>query len=519
MSDVKLTLSRKFVLGEILARQSRKYPDKTALIFGEKRFSYQEFNDRANRLANYLLGKGVKHGDKVGILLFNGNEILEAYFAVNKLGAVAVPVNFRFVAPEIEYILSHSDSSVFIYDVMFTEAVQSLKTSLDQIHTYLSVGSVDGPDTEYEVALSSAEAKEPLIIVDDDDPAFIMYTSGTTGKPKGSVLSHKNQLINVANCCIELGITDKDSYMCVPPLFHEAALALSLFFIYLGGYIILMREFNPVEVLKNLEREKPTVLFLVPAMWNFLFQVENLKSYDASSLRMAITGAAIMPVKLKNQLLDLFPGVALFDCFGQTEMSPVTTILKPEYTLLKPDSVGQPVVNVEVRVVDNDDRDVPLGEVGEIIYRGPTTMLEYYKNQKATEETIKDGWFHSGDLVRMDEEGFVFVVDRKKDMVISGGENVYPAEVEAVLIRHPKVLEAAVIGIASEKWGEAVHAVVALKKGTEATTEEILDFCAQNLAGYKKPRSLDFVELLPRNAAGKVVKTVLREKYGKSMQY
>lgn len=170
-------------------------------------------------------------------------------------------------------------------------------------------------------------------------------------------------------------------------------------------------------------------------------------------------------------------------------------------------------------MVDNEDKDVPLGEVGEIIYRGPTTMLEYYKDPKATEETIKDGWFHSGDLVRMDEEGFVFVVDRKKDMLISGGENVYPAEVEAVLIRHPKVLEAAVIGIASEKWGEAVHAVVALKKGTEATAEEIINFCAQNLAGYKKPRSLDFVELLPRNAAGKVVKTVLREKYGKSIKY
>lgn len=518
-TDVMQTLSGKFVLGELLARQSRKFPDKLALVYNNTRLSYRELNERVNRLANYLKGRGVKHGDKVGILLFNGNEVLEAYFASYKLGAVAVPVNFRFVGPEIEYILTHSDSSVLIYDAQFADTIQKIKLTLGKIHTFIIVGSPEGPDLAYETAVKDVSVEEPLVIVDDNHPALIMYTSGTTGKPKGSVLSHKNQMINAINCCLEIGLNREDSYYCVPPLFHVAAQAICLFFIYLGGNIIIMREFNPVELVKGIEKEKPTTLFLVPAMWNFLFQVENLKEFDTSSLRIAITGAAIMPVKLKKQLLEEFPGIALFDCFGQTEMSPVTTILSPEHTLLKPDSVGRPVLNVEVRVVNDRDEDVPSGQIGEIVYRGPTTMLEYYKDPKATEEALKNGWFHSGDLVRMDKEGFVYVVDRKKDMIISGGENVYPAEVEEVLVKHPGVLEAAVIGVPSEKWGESVHAVIALKKSVEVTEKEITEHCAQHLAGYKKPRSVEYVELLPRNAAGKVVKNILRERHGRSITY
>lgn len=518
--NAKFALSNKFVIGEVLARNSRKYPEKLALVFQEKRFSYKDFNNRVNRLANYLYSQGVRHSDKVGILLYNGNEILEAYFAANKLGAVAVPVNFRFVRSEIEYILNHSDSSVLIYDEKFTDIVKEIKSSIsNKIHSYLKVGTWPGLDALYEESLARASDEEPLVLIDNDDAAFIMYTSGTTGRPKGAVLSHMNLLLNTANCCLEFGFTVNDSFICIPPLFHVAAFAASLFFFYMGGHVIVMHEFNAAKVLKQIEKEKPTCLFLVPAMWNFLFQIENFIEFDTSSLRIAITGTSIMPVKLKKQLMEKLSGIDLFDCFGQTEMSPVTTILKPKYTLLKPDSVGQAVVNVEVRVVNDEDRDVSVGEIGEIIYRGPTTMLEYYKDQKATVEALKNGWFHSGDLVRMDEEGFIYVADRKKDMIISGGENVYPAEVEGILIKHPKILEVAIIGVPSEKWGESVHAVIVPKQGVEISKEEIIDFCAQNLAGYKKPRSIEFIELLPRNAAGKVVKTILRENHGKSIKY
>jgi len=260
--------------------------------------------------------------------------------------------------------------------------------------------------------------------------------------------------------------------------------------------------------------EKVTITFLVPAMWNALLRVPGVGE-KMKTLRKAVTGAAIMPAPLKGEVLKALPDAGLFDAFGQTEMSPVTTMLRPEDALRKGASVGKPVVNVEVRVVDDAGCDVPVGEVGEIVYRGPTMMKEYYRDQRATAAAVRDGWFHSGDLVRMDDEGFVYVVDRKKDMVISGGENVYLAEVEEVLYRHEKVLEAAVIGIPDERWGERVHAVVVPRPGAVLTAQEIMEWCSAHLAGYKKPRSVAFVEALPRNASGKVLKNTLREWFGK----
>lgn len=519
--NVQEFLSRELVIGEMLLRNARKFPDKLAFREDDYNFTYSQYNFRVNKLASAFTEIGIGHGDKVAVLLFNSIEIIDCYFALAKLGAVVVPVNFRFVGPEVAYIINNSDSVALVLDKLFEDMINPIREQMPGVKHFIVV---PGPEEitcalGYDQLLSGGSGMEPLIMVSDNNPAYIMYTSGTTGKPKGAVLTHKNLISNLLFNLIERTANSEDIYLCVPPLFHVASLALTLQHVLVGSTVIIHKVFDPVAIMETVAREKVTTLLLIPAMWNFLLQVPDLDKYDVSSVRTAATGAAIMPLSLKKRLLQIFPGLQLYDAFGQTEMSPVTTILKPKDTLRKSTSVGKPIVGVEVRVVDNENNDVPVGQVGEIVYRGPGMLLEYYKNLEATREAIVDGWFHSGDLVCMDEEGFVYVVDRKKDMIISGGENVYPAEVEEVLYRHEKILEAAVIGIPSEKWGEAVHAVVVCKPGQTLTEEEVIGFCAANLAGYKKPRSVEFIEELPRNASGKVLKTRLREKHGRAIMY
>lgn len=519
--ETQLHLSRNLLLGETLAKNARKFPDKTAIKEGVRVFTYSQYNFRVNKLANAFRDIGVGRGDKVAVLLFNSIEIIDCYFALGKLGAVAVPVNFRLVGAEIAYIVNNSDSVAFVFDASFEKVIDTVKDLMPQVKHFIAS---PGPGAMsyalgYDDFLSGGSGVEPLVPVNDGEPALIMYTSGTTGRPKGAVLSHKNILSNVICNLIDRPGSSSDIGLIVPPLFHVASMLLTMQMFFMGATTVIHRAFDPTAIMSSIVNEKITTLFLVPAMWNFLLQVPNLEQYDVSSVKTAITGAAIMPLNLKKKILQVFPGLQLYDVFGQTEMSPVTTMLKPEDTLLKPTSVGKPLVGVEIRVVNSENQDVPPGEVGEIVYRGPNMMLEYYKNPEATAEAFAGGWFHSGDMVRLDEEGFVYVVDRKKDMVNSGGENVYPAEVEEVLYMHEKILEAAVIGIPSEKWGESVHAVVVPKPGQTLTGEEVIDFCAKHLAAYKKPRSVEFIAALPRNAAGKVLKTRLREKHGPSIKY
>jgi acyl-CoA synthetase (AMP-forming)/AMP-acid ligase II len=277
--------------------------------------------------------------------------------------------------------------------------------------------------------------------------------------------------------------------------------------------------FNPTYILETIEKERIDTILLVPAMAIFLLMVPDIDKYDLSSLKIWASGAAILPTETRKQIYKAFPNVKIYDLFGQTEMSPVVCTLLPSESEGRENSVGRMLPFVEIRLVDDNDNDVPVGEVGEAIYRGPTVMKEYYKNPEATAEAMRNGWFHSGDLLRKDEEGFFYVVDRKKDMIISGGENIYPAEIEEVLFQHPKILECAVIGVFDEEWGESVKAVVVIKTGEEMTEEEVVDHCKQHLASYKKPKSVDFIDALPRNPAGKVLKTSLRDRYGKSVKY
>lgn len=511
MENTQLNLSRQLVLGELLARWTRKNPDKEILVSGGNRYTFRSFNERVNQLANTLSSLGVQKTDKIALLFLNTHELLECYFAAAKLGAVSVPLNFRLAGPELQYQIHNSDSKVCIFSTGFAKVIEAIKPELPKVTRFISAGDKSIAWAEdFEALIFREKTDEPDIFVSDDDPAFIMYTSGTTGKPKGAVMSHKNIMMDTLNLVVELGLKETDKYLCVPPLFHTAALAMAVTCLFVGAEIFLAHEFVPVKVLETIDRENISAIFLVPAMWIFLLQVPDIELYNREHLRIGVTGAAVMPVDVKKRVMEKFPNSGIFDVFGQTEMSPCTTTLKPEDAFDKPGSVGKPIINVDVRVVDDSGNDVPCGAIGEIVYKGPTTMLAYYKNPKATQEAFNGGWFHSGDLVKQDADGFIYVVDRAKDMIISGGENIYSAEVEEVLFAHEKVLEASVVGVPDKEWGESVKAVVVPVEGVPLTREELLEHCRKNLAGYKKPKHIEFVQALPRNAAGKVLKFKLR---------
>ncbi len=520
-------LGSRLLLGEMIARNSRKFPDKEALIFGETRLTYRQFNARINQQAHALLDLGIKKGSKVAILSFNCNQFMEAYFALAKIGGVAVPLNFRLHPEELKYITDNSDAEAFIVGEAFLQTVEGIRKGLPKIKDYISI--TDKPEEgmlHFETWIAKYPDDEPLILVDEDDPAFIMYTAGTTGRPKGAVITHKNEMalwmLATALVLSEPVFSDLGNAraFAAPPVFHLAAFGYCQFAFLMGITVVLPTEvFNPEYIMKTIEKERINSIILIPAMANFLLLLPDIDKYDTSSLEFWGTSGAILPTEIRKRIMKHFPNVKIFDFFGMTEMSGLVSGLAHSESQGRETSVGKALPFIEIRVVDDEDNDVPVGVVGEAIYRGPSVLKEYYKNPQATAEAMRGGWFHSGDLVRRDEEGYLYILDRKKDMIISGGENIYPAEIEEVLYKHPKILECAVIGVHDEEWGESVKAVVVRKQEEDLTAEEVVEFCKGHLASYKKPKSVDFVDVLPRNALGKVLKTVLREQYGKSVKY
>ena len=516
----ELNATRRLSYGEQLARSARKMPDARALKFGEQERSFREFDERVTRLANALAARGVVKGDRVATLAYNALEVVETYMAASRLGAICVPMNFRLVAEEIVYIASDSGAKAVVVDSMLAETVARVRTEVPTLESCL-VFDTD-PETAgagaeaYEDVLAESSTEVPWVDVSEHDPAFIMYTSGTTGRPKGAVLSHFNLLINTYNVLATMAISGSDEiFLSGLPLFHIGGLNLISPQILLGGTSVILAtgEFDAAKVVDMLEEDKVTGCYFVPTQWQQICEVPGVKGRDLSLKRM-LWGASVAPPSVLKAMEEAFPGVPTYNCFGQTEMSSLTCVLLGEDAISKQGSVGTPIVNVEARLVDDEMNDVPKGQAGEIVYRGPTVMQEYWNKPEATAEAFAGGWFHSGDLVREDEDGFMFVVDRKKDMIISGGENIYCAEVEAAIDSHPKVREVAIIGLPHEKWVETPLAVVApVDAGDPPTEEEVIDWCRQKLASYKKPSRVVIVDELPRNASGKVLKFTLREEY------
>ena len=418
---IEEALARRLLLGEIVARNSRKFPDKEAVVYGNTRLTYRDFNARINRLAHALMDMGVKKGEKVAILLFNCNQYLEAYFALAKIGVIAVPLNFRLHPEELKYIINNSDAVALILGDAFVATIRGIQKDLPQVRQYISVTEkpVEGM-LHFESLLQKYPDDEPLVLMEDDDPVFIMYTAGTTGRPKGAVITHKNQVVLWTMASLEVSresdIGDMSLWrVCAaPPIFHMASFGICLAYLLFGATVVLSTEvFNPVEIMQILERERCNAVLLIPAMANFLLQIPDLDKYDTSSLEAWFSGAAILPTQLRKRIMKAFPHVKVFDCFGQTESSALVAILRHSDAERKVASVGRALPGIEIRVVDAQDRDVPVGEVGEAVYRGPNIMTEYYNDPQGTAEAFRGSWFHSGDLVRQDEEGFFYVVDRK----------------------------------------------------------------------------------------------------------
>jgi fatty-acyl-CoA synthase len=514
----ELMKSRQLLVDQMLTRSTRRFPTKIALVNKDKRVTYKDLYERVNNLAGWFQAKGIAKGDKVALLLFTRIENAECLFALARIGAVAVPINFRLQPNEIEYILINSDAKMLIVDNELTPMIDPIRENLPSIRDIVVIENSSSETANYSYKNIFSNSYYPRFVeLKDDDDYLIVYTSGTTGKPKGAVLTHKNVYVNAMNYSLEFGLTKDELQLITTPMFHIGGISALSMVILMGGTSVLLEKFDPEYVLQTYQSEKITYSFMVPSMWNMLLEHPRFSEYNLTSLRVLCTAAASTPLELKKRLMKHFPNAGVFDTYGQTETSPGTTTLKPTDSLNKSGSVGLSFTNVEIRVVDEQMNDVPNGQVGEIIFRGPTIMKEYYKNPEATKEAFAGGWLHSGDLVVVDEEGYITVVDRKKDMLISGGENVYPKEIEEILYTHADILEAAVVGVPDEKWGETVKAFVVLRDGKALSEQEVITYCSGKIANFKKPRYVEFVEELPRNAAGKILKTVLRKNDSRSL--
>lgn len=502
-------------IGFWLTKREFLMGDKEALVDGERRLSYRELNRRVNRLSHRLQTMGLEYGDRLALLAYNCAEYVEVIFATAKLGLILVPLNWRLSPSELAFNLTDSETQVLIFDPGFTETIKKLSEEVT-IRQMLVLGHEEALGAAaYEPVLAEQSTEEPEAdqTVSLDTPHIIMYTAGTTGRPKGAVLSQGASFWNAVNLALDLNFTPDDRDLLVLPMFHIGGIGLfTLPVLYAGGTVIIQRTFDPAQTLRLLKGEKVSLFFGVPAVFLFLIQHPDFDPGTFKNLRLVMSGGAPLPVSLVQQYHRA--GIVLQQGFGMSEAAPSISTLRKEVALQKAGSIGRALFHVEARVVDDLMKDLPAGEVGELVIRGPNLMQGYWKRPEATKEAFSGRWFHTGDLARMDEEGDLYIVERKKDMFISGGENVYPAEVENAIYELAPVSEAAVIGVKNEKWGEVGKAIVVLKEREKLSEEEIFSHLKSRLAKFKIPKEVVFISQLPRNAAGKVLKTVLKEKFG-----
>jgi fatty-acyl-CoA synthase len=501
-------------IGSWLVKRAFLTPAKEAVVDSEKRLSYLELNRRVNRLSHALLGMDLKIGDRVAILSYNRVAFLEVIMAAAKLGLILVPLNWRLTAPELAFILNDSGAQTLLFDAGLVELVEGVgdQTALKQV---IAFGEKDMPRVRaYETLVADQPDSEPEIdpAPDLDTPHIIMYTAGTTGKPKGALLSQGASFWNALNLNLAMDFTASDRNLLVLPMFHIGGIGLfTLPMIYDGGTVVIQRTFDPVKTLALLREENITLFFGVPAIFLALIQHPEFKAEAFKSVRVVMSGGAPLPASLVEQYHQA--GIVLQQGFGMSEAAPSIATLDKNLALEKAGSIGKAVFHLDARIVDDQMTELQAGEVGELVIRGPNLLQGYWKLPDATQKAFSGDWFHTGDLARMDADDCLFIVERKKDMFISGGENVYPAEVENAIFQIPQIAEVAVIGVQDPKWGEVGRAVVVLKEGQKVTADEIIDHLKGSLAKYKIPKSVVFIDQLPRNAAGKVLKNRLREEY------
>jgi fatty-acyl-CoA synthase len=493
---------------------SRVGADKTALVYGERRVSYRELDARANRVAHLLQKHGIGKGERVAVLAYNCAEYFDLYFGCARAGAILVPINFRLAPPEILAVLDDARPRLVVYGHELRTALQTVVPECRWVERWIRLG---GERDAYEAALAEqldgAPSRADVALGDD---LMILYSSGTTGTPKGSVWTHDNALWFAAIQVAEFKIERDDVTLIVCPLYNCGGLAeWSIPTLLRGGTCVILpsRGFSARGLMEAIQRERVTVTLFLPVMLYDLLQLPDLDRFDASSLRFVLAGGEPLPPAVYARVMEAFPNLAFVEGYGLTEGTPIATFVRPGDLPRKLGSVGQPLLGVEVRVVDDDAQEVPVGESGEVIVRSPVVCRRYWNDPEQSARTFRDGFCFTGDVGHLDEEGFLYLTGRKKDMIISGAENVYPAEVENVLYGNPAVLEAAVIGVPHPRWGETVVAVVALRDGMTASADELIAWCGQHLAGYKRPRRVELVERLPRSTMHKVLKEELRARF------
>ena len=497
------------LIGDIISKTANEKKKKTAAVLNDRKITYEDLEKESNQLAHGLIDLNIEPSDMVSIMLPNSLEFLTAYLGVIKSGATMVPLNISFKAPAVEYILNNSEAKIVITSKKFLPLIK--KCNLESLENIILV---DGDKSDDYILLSELKEQKTTLPqlenIDQEYTAACLYTSGTTGQPKGAMLTHHNLIFDTQKTIEHLKVDDSDRYICVLPMFHAFAETVCMLMpMFLGAEIVIVDRFLPEKVLKTIQEKNVTFFAGVPTMYSALLNVKNRDEFDLSDLNICISGGAAMPQQTMEDFEETF-NVKILEGNGPTETSPVAYV-NPVDGERKSGSVGLPIPETKVKIVDENDNELPIGEIGEIAVQGEHVMKGYFKMPEATEKTLRGGWLHTGDLGKMDQDGYVYIVDRKKDMINVGGMNVYPREIEEQLYKHPKVQSAAVVATKDELRGEIPKAVIVLREGENATEREIQKYCMQYFANYKVPKLVDFIDELPKNATGKIDKKSLSD--------
>lgn len=510
-----------YTLGDIPRCAAVLWPDNIAVVFEGKHYTYKQFNERINKFANFLITSGCKKGDGLAVMADNCSKYLEVYFAAAKIGVRVTPVNVRLGDDEIAYIIQDSETACFVVGDAYEEKIKRMKDNLKNIKTWVTLDNPVPGFLDYDNVLEMSLASEPDLDqfnIQEDDLAILMYTGGTTGLPKGVMLSHRSALLAGITAAIANGFTEDDSTCFVLPVFHVSWWPILAIFI-VGGKVCINRKPSLDTIFKLIEDEKCTHMNLVPTIYGWMIDWPSIENYDLSSLRLLTYAGSPFPTEVLKKCIRKF-GNKFAQGYGATETAGAGISglaikehhldgLKQKYLV----SAGKPMPNSRVKIVDENDRTLGPGEYGEICVKGKHIMMGYWKNPKLTDAVLKGGWYHTGDMGYIDQDGYIFMTDRKADMIISGGENVYPKEVEDIIYRHPAVRECAVVSAPDAKWGEVVQAVVVLHPDKQATAEEIIEHCKKHLAGYKCPKAVAFWNDIPKSIVGKIVKKDIKMKF------
>jgi fatty-acyl-CoA synthase len=510
---------------EFRDRAETLFAKKIGVIDGEKQFTYAQFGGRTHRLANALRTLGLEKGDRVSFITYNTHQLLEAYFGVIEAGGILNPINVRLTPQDIGYILNHSGSKFLFFHNDFLPLVQAMKPNLPAVKSFVVMeGAGGGVAThEYEALLASVNAEYHPPSIDENEIAELFYTSGTTGKPKGAAVTHRTLYLHAMSGALGVHLSDADVILHIVPLFHVNGWGTPQFLTMVGGTHVMLRKIDPAVLLGLVQKHKVTFMLGVPTIFNALLNFPDLGKYDLSSVKSVILGGAPSAPALVKAIQAKF-GCLCFVGYGLTETTPILTLAQPkahlendsaEMKLARQAKTGYPIPGVMLRVVDANDKDVKADgkQIGEIVVHSNVVMDGYYLDPAATKSAIRDGWFHTGDMAVMDDEGYVTIMDRSKDIIISGGENISSVEIENCLYAHPQVFECAVVAVPDDQWGEVPKAIVVLKPGQTATAEEIAAYCKANLAGFKVPKSIEFRDALPKGGTGKILKANVRQPY------